>query len=319
MRLGQFARKYDIRVQDIISYLEKESKDEIHSNTKLSNEEELDILDFFGIEAENESEIIENNPQEEIEEIKSVNEGNKPSTENIPLQKEETKPASPLDDIASVEGEIEFLQPESEQEQKVIHENEEEQVMDQSSNVPIRKEKKSEPKEDEVIDTDSLLAMLESEEVPADLDKIKLIKAPKKELAGLKMVGKIDLPEPKKKETKDEEAEEKKERSNRNKRPQLSEEEKEKRRLKYKKKQEQFEAREAKRKKEKEERERRERNASHYKQKLVQPKPKKLKQKSKKKPQEQPVQKNHLSKKIAEKKPTSFFGKLKNWLTNPDQ
>ncbi|MEP3682052.1 MAG: hypothetical protein ABJM98_04775, partial [Ekhidna sp.] len=259
MRLGQLARKYDIRVQDIISYLENDATEEIHSNTKLNDQDEADVLDFFGIEAvkelviQEELEVIQEEPEDVREEpITETKEAKSPTEEESEwdaedseyvVQKEKTLtiPETPLDDIASVEGEIEpvYIQEKPAKEESGV----------------IIEELKSEdltPKEDEVIQTDKLLEMLESEEIPAELAKIKLIKAPKKELSGLKVLGKVDLPEPKKKSELEEEQEKKSNRERKYQRPQLSEEEKEKRRLKAKRKQEAYEAREEKRRTEQE-------------------------------------------------------------------
>lgn len=116
--------------------------------------------------------------------------------------------------------------------------------------------------EEHAIDSEKLLEMLETEE-EVDLSEFTKIKAPKKELKGLKVVGKIDLPEPKPKiveKPKDKENEPVDEstvvteqdirRSRRKPRPErkpLTPEEKEKRRLRAKRKKEEYEARKKKR------------------------------------------------------------------------
>ena len=143
-------------------------------------------------------------------------------------------------------------------------------------------DKPVERSEEEVIATDKLLEILESEEESPDLSKITLIKAPKKELEGLKVVGKIELPEPKIKKTEETETSKKEDirgKRNRKQRPQLSEEEKEKNRLKAKRKKEQYEARQEKRRKAKEKQRRKALNKARYQEKLqkhkdTQPKPK---------------------------------------------
>ncbi len=359
MRLGQFARKYDIRVQDIISYLEK-TDEEIHSNTKLSEKDETEILDFFGIEAQEEIEVIE--PPKVIEEhgekeavdklpkikeekvvvdddawieedepviVEKPKEEKKEVEENIEVvesKKTPHLPATPEEDIALVEGEIDFMPIQNNQ----LDENNEQQESEEQPEkvvAPIDSEKKPEPKEDEVIDTERLMELLESEDEVPELDKIKLIKAPKKELSGLKVLGKVELPEPKKKEpTEKEESEKEIAQDIRNQRTQISNEEREKRRLNAKKKKEEFEAREKRRLKEKEEKEKRDRNASHYKQKLNQPKPKKKKPTPKKVPAPIPVEElaspvpqkpKVKKKKVAE--PTTLLGRMWKWMTDPDQ
>lgn len=377
MRLGQFARKYDIRVQDIISYLEK-TEEEIHSNTKLSDEDESEILDFFGIEAQEEIEVIEppvaaidppkiiDQPvavevenEEKVKEAVELKEEIEIEDEDAWIEQDEPvivkavntekpkeekelaapKPApriaeTPEEDIALAEGELDFMPAYKEEKEADLEGEEEVQeqpaIQEQLNKAAalLEPEKKPEPKEDEVIDTERLMELLESEEEAPDLDKIKLIKAAKKELSGLKVIGKVDLPEPKKKEVSEEEASEKEvSSSRRNDRPKISDEEREKRRLKAKQKKEEFAAREKRRAKEKEEKERRDRNASHYKQKLSQPKPKKQKQKPKKTVTVAatpsvvvPTATSALPKKAKVKKeqPTSALGKMWKWITNPD-
>lgn len=309
MRLGQFARKYDIRVQDLISYLESDVKEEIHSNTKLSDEVESNILDFFGIDVEviqkelpvieDEPEITSESKKEESQESVVMSE---PVSEKVPewdaedseygvkTDKAPAFPETPLDDIASVEGEIALP---------------EESVDEKEIETPIIK--KTEPAEDEIIQTDKLLELLESEESPKDLEKIKLIKAPKKELAGLKVLGKVDLPEPKKKSETKKDEESQKVNQGRNK--QLSSEEKEKRRLKAKQKQEAYEARQEKIRKEQKAKQLKELKASHYKQKIQKVDPKKKRQTPPvpDKPVEAPTKK-------AKPEPKTLLGKWWHWM-----
>jgi len=126
-------------------------------------------------------------------------------------------------------------------------------------------------KEEVVIETDKLLELLESEEPSVDLSKITRIKSPKKELDGLKIVGKIELPEPKSKtveKTEQPETEPKPDKNARPQRRQLSIEELEKRRLKDEKGKEEFQARHEKRKKAKERKQKKALNEARYQQKL---------------------------------------------------
>ncbi|MFK7951218.1 MAG: hypothetical protein AB8B73_00105 [Ekhidna sp.] len=348
MRLGQFARKYDIRVQDIISYLNKKDE-EIHSNTKLSDEDESEILDFFGIEPEEEVieppqvDIVESQEKieesSEIEEEKPVEDEDAWIEQDEPVIEEKSKkkstkekaievpkeskplPSTPEEDIALAEGELDVLPSPEDRNEDIA--NQEESKKEIEVVPPVEDEKKLEPKEDEVIDTDRLMELLESEEEIPELDKIKLIKASKKELSGLKVLGKVDLPEPKKKEAAEEEKEERKVRDKKSK---PVDDDWEERRLKAKAKRLKNEARVAKLKKEKEERERIARNAVHYKQKLTSV-PAKKKVKAKKKPTVQ-VEKTHSSPNLSQSKskkqtqkeqPKSALGKMWKWLTNPDQ
>ncbi|NQZ76724.1 MAG: hypothetical protein HRT61_11600 [Ekhidna sp.] len=329
MRLGQFARKYDIRVQDLISYLESDTKEKMHFNTKLSEETEADVLDFFGLEplpdpvleeshelskAESES-VIESDLEPKSEEI--VDTLSDSSTEEEITwdaedsgfyQKESNKelPATPLDDIASVEGEIanpqEVLSSPGEEPNSVVEPDD-------------NQEEKSEPhSEDEVIQTDKLLELLDSEEPSTDLDKIKLIKAPKRELSGLKVLGKVDLPEPKKKADAEEEpGKTNSTRRKKNNRPELSDEEKERRRLKAKRKKEAFEARQEKRRKEQKAKKDKERRAAHYQQRLEH---QKTASKTNKQRTKQREEAKNLPKEVKESKPVpkTMLGRLWRWL-----
>ncbi|WP_462249861.1 hypothetical protein [Ekhidna sp.] len=319
MRLGQFARKYDIRVQDLISYLESDSNEEIHSNTKLSEEEENSVLDFFGIEPEElapdplpivETIAESKSKEEDVAEIESNDTLVKAEWDANDSGYETSLDSSlhetPLEEIASVNGEIEIK---SSKEDESIKADVPAEVVNQVVDTPAQ---------DEVIQTDKLLEMLESEENPADLDKIKLIKAPKKELSGLKVLGKVELPEPKKKEDKKKEPPTESEfvtekdlreyRHPRKKRQPLTAEEKEKRRLKAKRKQEEYEARKEKRRKQKESQEKKARKEAHYKQKLDSVKAVKEKRKAK---EQTPVLIENTDKRPA---PKTILGKFWRWM-----
>lgn len=285
MRLGQLARKYDLPIQEIIDYLEDELKmdEQFHANYKLATETEQEIFKRFDlrikeIELHDKSDRIDEQSSQELIEDK-VAEIPSPAESIAEDGQIEHSSLTPLDDIASVEGEIEPHQVNLESPVESIETKEvEEKVSD-----PIPQT------EGQVIQTDKLLEMLESEETSTDLEKIRLIKAPKRELSGLKVVGKVDLPEPKKKDEVKEEKESefvtekdlKAYRNPRKKKQPLSEEEKEKRRLRAKRKQEEYEARKEKRLKEKEDQERKARKEAHYKQKLEQVSAAKVKRKSK--------------------------------------
>ncbi|MEO1256248.1 MAG: hypothetical protein AAFY41_15370, partial [Bacteroidota bacterium] len=49
MRLGQFARKHDIPVQDIIAYLEEETGEKFHANAKIFDTLEEKVFTHFEI------------------------------------------------------------------------------------------------------------------------------------------------------------------------------------------------------------------------------------------------------------------------------
>ncbi len=310
MRLGQLARKYDIPVQDIIEHLEEQTGEKFHPNAKLYDAIEDMIFAHFElmpvvVEAEEVVEVAEPEPIPEESAPEPIQEQKSPEPLFTKEKAKPKKPETPLDDIASVDGE---LAPDVfEEKVEEVPEVESEQTEEAPTPAP-------EPNEDEVIQTDKLLEMLEAGEVPPDLDKIKLIKAPKKELAGLKVLGKVDLPEPKKKE-KPEEKETKENRRGRNQRPQLSEEEREKRRLEGKRKREAHQAREEKRQKEREQRELKRRKEAHYRQKLEKAKAATAATPQKRKAEESAIQTEELP--VQEQpvmQPKTVLGKFWKWL-----
>ena len=295
MRLGQLARKHDVPVQEIITYLEELTGEKFHPNAKLYDTLESKVFEHFDLMPTTkeviEEELIDEEPEETVE-LVVVEE-----PEIAPIE-------TPESEIAAVEGDLEMaLAPEI---KPVLETSKEKQ-----------EEEKIVPTEDEVIQTDKLLEMLESEEASADLNKIRLIKAPKKELAGLKVVGKVDLPEPKKKEEKPKEEKDtvterdlrEYRQPRRKKRPPLTEEEKEKRRLKAKAKKEAYEAREEKRHKEREAQRLKELKQAHYKQNLQKAEVKKQKQKKK----TDPIT-TQEKRKDTRPKPKTWLGKWWRWM-----
>ncbi|MEQ9403641.1 MAG: hypothetical protein RIM99_08655 [Cyclobacteriaceae bacterium] len=298
MRPGQLARKYNIPVQDILSYLETEVSpgETFHPNSRLNEEMEAQIFDYFDVTPEEpEPEIVEEAMQEVIEDIPAETEvlvepmGDNTETETeetaavtehteteieeeLPKIPTPTLPSTPEEEIALMGGEIELGPRPAKEEPK--DEVLEEDLPEPMIEVPIVKEEKEAPKEDEVIDTDRLMELLENEDTPPNLEKIKLIKATKKELSGLKVLGKIEVPEPERKEKKKEEADKSQEKKSepdpaeKAERARLRAEQREKHRLLTKKKEEERRIRDEKRKKEKEERERKAIREAHYKQKL---------------------------------------------------
>ncbi|WP_420319138.1 hypothetical protein [Ekhidna sp.] len=254
MRLGQLARKHDIPVQEILTYLNEETGEKFHANAKLFDAIEEKIFKHFNLIKE--TPVVE--PQDQTDAIDPTDaESEAVDTLNKVVEEEQIndEPTSAADDIASVDGELEISGAETTIEELPVQETSTEDI-------------KPRPSEDEVIQTDRLLELLESEETPVDLEKIKLIKAPKKELSGLKVLGKVDLPEPKKKIVNEEEEAPASDRNRRNKRSPLTDEEREQRRLKAKRKKEAYEARQEKRRKEQETQRLKELKAKHYEQKL---------------------------------------------------
>lgn len=339
MRIGQLARKHDISVQEILTYLEEELAldADLHPNYKLDEATEEKIFAYFDIaieepaqeepteeeavqeeEATSADEVIEEEPNDEPQALENSEDDkiNEPQqdvdTTEAPTIKVPIAELTPEEEIAALDGDLATEEERSQVEAK------------KETKEVVADEKPAAPKEDEVIQTDKLLELLEAEDAPADLDKIKLIKAPKKELAGLKVVGKVELPEPKKKEEKEEKEPEEKEflterdlrdyrypNRKKKRREPLTDEEKEARRLKAKAKKEAYLAREEKRRKEKEAQQLKERKAAHYKQKLTKAETtQKKKAKAKVAPQTTPAK----QKKETPARPKTIFGKFWRWL-----
>jgi len=280
MRIGQLSRKYDIPHQEIISFLKEiePTSCTFHSNSKLDEATEELIARKFDFSLEESSEH-----QDEVREESIVEKGL--SESEVPHKPETVEP---------VQNEMEkMLLPESQLDKSIS-----------GAEVPN-------PQEDEevVIETDQLLELLESDETPIDLAKITRIKAPKKQLDGLKVVGKIELPEPKTKTEEKAEWQEKEIKPERNGRRRLvSEEELEKRRLRAKEKKEEYEARQEKRKQEKEKKRIKAIKEAHYLKKMQRTKPIQQKNKIKaKNRQTSPTEEQRP-------KPKTLFGKFLRWL-----
>ena len=293
MRLGQLARKYDISQQEIISYLNEiyPKQEAFHSNSKLDEQSEVQVakefgfsLDEFSVFQENMSEKNQEKAKEDSTKhvIPDTNEVNEPDQNPLEILLPESEYAPlPGDQPMTSKLEAEIADP---------HE-----------------------KEEVVIETDQLLELLESEEASIDLSRITRIKAPKKQLDGLKVVGKIELPEPKNKSEKVSEIPEQKPKSDRNGRNRsnkVSEEEREKRRLKAKKKKEQYETHQKERRRQKEKRAIKARKEAHYRQKIQAAKPIQPKLKVIEEKEELEI----LKVKDEQPKPKTFFGKIWRWL-----
>ena len=231
MRVGQLARKYGVTIKEIISCINEvePTNDSLHSNTKLNEQTEKFVEDHF-----------HHSVAESMDQIVKIAEE---MPEEMDQEIEEEKMYSV--EIAIEEPSEELVVPE-----------------------PLA-EIQTPKKEEIVIETDRLLEMLESEKKSIDLDKITLIKAPKKKLEGLKVVGQIDLPEPKRKTLDTDDKNEAK--SGKNVRPQsqqATDEEREKKRLEAKKKKKAYEASLNARRKERKKREAKRRKEAHYLQKI---------------------------------------------------
>ena len=292
MRLGQLARKYNLKQEQIIEFLNNHNPGlgPYHSNTKLSDHTEDLIAEHFN---KSFADLSDNEAQETADSEDYLDNDVKDTT-NLPTELTDNPPETSFE--ADIQGELDPSLP----------------VVDESAYQPLE-EDKSETKH-KAIETDKLIEMLESEAEDVDLSDITLIKAPKKELEGLKVIGKIDLPEPKpKKEDKalenETETEGVQKRKRRPKRNELSPEEKEERRLRAKRKKEAYEARQEKKRQEEEARRLKERKKAHYEQKIKKSKaPQVNKRSSTEKIREPEVEPIHQ-----EKRPKTALGRFWAW------
>jgi len=277
MRLGQLARKHDVPSQDIITYLnEIEPTLDANPNSKLNEETTTLVANRFELR-------LETAPETLVEEVSEKME------DDVKLEETEMIEEAPVLEI----------------EEPVDHLPDEKEVL-----LPEPTDQDQQEEADEAIETNKLLELLDAEGDSIDLSKITRIKASKKKLEGLKVVGKIDLPEPK--NISDGENGELKSKpkaeSSRRKRL-VSDEELETRRLRAKKKKEEYDGRQEKRRIEKEEKQRKELKESHYRQKLQQPKSKPKNKNKKPTP-------SAVAPEIVEQppKPKTSFGKFWRWL-----
>lgn len=297
MRLGQFARKYDLSPQEIISFLDDAVIDNAfhHANARLDDPTKLLLAQHFNLSLEeahdvSDAEVIEipvDDPDDErlLDEV---------SNEEL---SENTIVVAPIIDTE----ENQTNEKEEQQQEAISHSD------DSSASVSENK--------GSTIETDKLLALLEDENAQIDLSSITHIKAPKRELGGLKVVGKIDLPDPRvKKESEKNEQEEAQGnlRKSNGKFPKtpLSEEERERRRLQEKRKREKHEQRLEEQRKEKERKALKALKEAHYREKLERKKskqPQHLKQFDQKGSDSQ-------HKEQQQTQPKTLLGKFWRWL-----
>ena len=317
MRLGQLARKYDISLQDIISFLKE--NEPTHNgflpNSKLDEQTEALIEKHFEHLLNVPPEVLEVLNEEKIEEI-------------VELKEETVQEKKVLKEELSVEivelkeetvAEIEVLNEEMHEEikqnsvdQTVADIEETEEVPASELKVPLVEVgvQNMEINDDAAIDSDRLLELLESGESSIDLSKITLIKAPKKELSGLKVVGKIELTEPKIKRSEiseEQKKDPKHEINSRHQKRQSQEDDLEKNRLRIKRNKEEYEQRQEKQRREKEKKARKAIREVHYKQKIERSR------------SNHPNNKNKKQLKLHEVKekipvPKTLFGKFLRWL-----
>lgn len=280
MRLAQVARKLSITTEDIVDFLEIRGINiEKDSNTKLG-EDAVKLL-YKHFEIEEHEEILQEPKDEQVTD----------SISNVEAPKEEEEATHEKGSQDTVDGQKAGFEDEEEPEQV----EEEEQ-----SPSEIKEEKKKSFK--------TVGELLEQQEDDSDSELV--IKAPKMELKGLNVVGKIDLPEPKSKAEPEqkEEVKEKPKKSyakrkhqkkpRRNQKPELSPAE-------IRKRKEQREAR----KRERIEKEKKKKREQFYKEKIL--KPKQLEQKSKPKKRKKEQQEINV---IQKPQPKTLLGKFWRWL-----
>lgn len=278
MRLGQLARHLDTSINDITEYLATKGIEKNSHPNVKLNEE-----DEASVIAHFRPDLVEATVDEEVEDQPTPE-----AAESTSETEEET--TSP-----------EMAEPLTESEETLLEDSENTPETSKSPIAITAAELNSEDEDGEVEYTD-----------------FDVIKAPKVELPGLKVVGKIDLPEPKVKEETAEEdnSEETKEESTegpkvirhnrKNARRQLTEEEREARRQRNKREKAKRIARQEARRKEQEERRVKEIKENHYKQKINKPvPPTKLKKK-----------KASKAKSVEEQRPQpkTVLGKFWRWL-----
>lgn len=311
MRISRLAREHNLSVQELTSYLDTLDPplNSIHPNAKLGDETIELVLEHFNLEREV-ADVVEIPAEPEDSEESTVVESasiieESPEVEEKAVEVNDNKdiPNTPEEEIALLDGELEIA---------------DEVVIEES----IKKEEDPTPEtsaisEEEIILSDQLIELLDSEEQPEDLDKIKLIKAPKKKLSGLKVLDKIEIPEDPKKSN-EEDTEEKTTRvqlspEEKAERVRKREEYKEKRRLEAKRKKEEFEARKEKRKRTQEANRLKAEREKHYKEQLTKQKVQATHKKSKK-PQTKATAEPSQSVVVAPEKPKTIFGRFWRWL-----
>lgn len=246
MRLGQLARKYNISQDEVILFLNEVQAElsPFHHNSKVSNDIEDLVTGHFSLSS------------------KAAEKATEEHSEDITAETDEQKlDVSKIDHGKKTESDLQ---------------------RELDPTLPSIKTPVIEKKDDKSIETDRLLELLEADEASNDLSKITHIKASKKELSGLKVVGRIKLAEPKNKpvgESENQDNEPNPVGYNRREGQQSREEEKDERRLKAIEKKEQYEARQEKRRREGEKKKRKAQNKVRYEEKMQKIKASQAKQK----------------------------------------
>lgn len=182
MRLGQLARKLNIETKQIVKFLEKESITiENHLNTKLDD---------------NQIELVTNAfpPEPEIEEVPEVIEESITKEESTVAEQTEEVPEVDNESEEDIEEEItvEVYEIPEEEYQKSLTETED-ATQEAALTVTELIEKEGIKEGEEPTEKD-LHEFSREEAIPEDVNA-PTIRAPKVELQGIKVVGKIELPE----------------------------------------------------------------------------------------------------------------------------
>ncbi len=297
MRLGQLARKFDITPQEIIAFTKSKGIEiNTHPNSKLEDDVEALVMEHFDVlpeivvdQVEPEFEI---EPQVEIVENEAID-----SKENVAFES-----AKDLDTSEAVV-ELEVIETTTLSEEPIVEETLE---ITETSESPSRKA--------------ATVAEILEDESEMLISSVDVIKAPKVELQGLKVVGKIELPSPKVKEPEQENPSDgdtnevspannsKVPKKNHKVRKRLTEEEMETRRLKAKKQREEKAKWELHKQKLREERKKKEQKEKFYKNKLKDEVVAAAKPKKKKKAVKQTIERDNRP------KPKTALGKFWRWL-----
>lgn len=284
MRLGQLARHLETTTTEIVDFLQKKGVDKNdHPNVKLSEQDEEDVIAHFRPDL-----------------IQVQKETTESETELTAEESTKPNPISPPEEV------IDEVAPGSNTKEADI--NIEESTSTSGSVM-----------DKQVISITAAELNAEDEEGPV-VANFDVIKAPKVELPGLKVVGKIELPEPTpKKEEENEEPEEVIEATDatketkvirhhrKNSKKRLTDGDREARRLKNKREREKRIARQEARKKQQEEKRLKQLKEAHYKEKISKPVTAVTKPKKKKNNKSTETKDNRP-------KPKTLLGKFWRWL-----
>lgn len=298
MRLGQLARKFDITPQEIIAFTKSKGIEiNSHPNSKLEDDVEALVMEHFDVLPEIMVDQIEPEIELQVEIVESE-----------AIDSEENMAVENTEDLDTQEAAVELHELEVSETTTLSEEPIVEETLEITETLasPYRKA--------------ATVAEILDDESEMLISSVDVIKAPKVELQGLKVVGKIELPSPKAKEPDQEkpldgdtnevssENNSKVPKKNHKVRKRLTEEEMETRRLKAKKQREEKAKWELHKQKLREERKKKEQKEKFYKNKLKDDVVATAKPKKKKKAVEQTIEKDNRP------KPKTALGKLWRWL-----